>query len=119
MTHTEHGVGGAAAAAAAAGHKKHDSIDHPPSDISEADGQPARPWSMRSELEGSFPGAGAGGSAAASRTSKDGHAAHHEGGDDGLSPIAELPGSIPAQTQPNPSTEGRRRVVVGDSVVYL
>lgn len=90
---------------------------------------------MRSELEGSFPdGAGAGAVAAAavdadapvasSRTSKEGK---NVDGDDGvlLSPIAELPGSTPApapaQQQRPPSQEvgGRRKVIIGDRVVYL
>ncbi|KAM7194323.1 hypothetical protein V8F33_007312 [Rhypophila sp. PSN 637] len=121
MAHTEHGVGvGGVAAGKAASSKKHDSMEHPPSDISEADGQPARPWSMRSELEGSAPGmAGAAAPAAGTRTSHElngvGGEQHHDEG--ALSPIAELPGSTPLG---RPSHDGRRRVVVvGDSVVYL
>ncbi|KAK4212508.1 hypothetical protein QBC37DRAFT_424856 [Rhypophila decipiens] len=123
MAHTEHGVGGVGggvAAGKAASSRKHDSMEHPPSDISEADGQPARPWSMRSELEGSAPGmAGAAGAAPGTRTSHElngvgGEQQHHDEG--ALSPIAELPGSTPLG---RPSHDGRRRVVVGDSVVYL
>jgi hypothetical protein len=55
--------------------------------ISEADGKAARPWSMRSELEGSsVPAAGQPHHGGAPKV--DGN--HVEGG---LSPVAELPGS--------------------------
>ena len=107
---------GGGAPSNASNKKNHNSMDHPPSDISEVDGQPARPWSMRSELEGSqVPGTGLVSGAAGGGSGKE------EGVGDGmLSPIAELPGSAPpGQGYGGEGREGRRRVVVGDSVVYL
>ncbi|KAK3376807.1 hypothetical protein B0T24DRAFT_700719 [Lasiosphaeria ovina] len=72
--------------------------------VSEADGRAARPWSMRSELEGSQPATSTAPSSLAERVSGegaagvgtgavgDGHHHHHNGGGE-LSPVAELPGS--------------------------
>ncbi|KAK3330189.1 hypothetical protein B0H66DRAFT_49298 [Apodospora peruviana] len=106
------------AAAAAAESEKGEaksSAKHHSNTPSEADGQPARPWSMRSELEGSQVPQAAGmegviaGAGAAGRRSKE-----DEVIGDGLSPIAELPGSEPQKDQ-----DGRRRVVVGNGTVYL
>ena len=108
-------------------------MDHPPSDISEADGLPARPWSMRSELEGSrVPGIGVVGVGAGAGGGKEegvGGGGAGAGGDGMLSPIAELPGSVPpgqpgvgvgpGQGVGGDGRDGRRRVMVGDSVVYL
>ncbi|KAK1835035.1 hypothetical protein QBC39DRAFT_182936 [Podospora conica] len=56
--------------------------------ISEADGKAARPWSMRSELEGSSVPAGGQPHHGFGAAKPDGN--HAEGG---LSPVAELPGS--------------------------
>ncbi|KAK3688906.1 hypothetical protein B0T22DRAFT_528110 [Podospora appendiculata] len=71
---------------------KHDSLRTSEADgqpVSEADGVAARPWSMRSELEGDQPpvlGTGMG--------SRAGGAVRRSGeGGDALSPVAELPGS--------------------------
>ncbi|KAK0614958.1 hypothetical protein B0T17DRAFT_540696 [Bombardia bombarda] len=90
--------------------------------VSETDGQPARPWSMRSELEGSHP---------PPLMSKPGI----EGGavaDEKLSPVAELPGSEVERWQDLSDSGGKveggqkplaqgegTRVMIGNEVVYL
>ncbi|KAK3323100.1 hypothetical protein B0T19DRAFT_476265 [Cercophora scortea] len=87
--------------------------------VSEADGVAARPWSMRSELEGDQPPNSVVGGPGPYVS---GHAVRRSGeGGDVLTPVAELPGSeVESRFGGGGGAQGARtKVAVGDSRAYL